>query len=362
MVLHYFLGANGGTGFQSLYEPFVAPKEQNDILILKGGPGTGKSSFMKYIGEKAEAKGLDVEYIWCSGDPESLDAIRLPGVGVIVVDGTAPHVIEPRYPTAVDRYVNLGQFHDVAACKANREQIVHSTEDYRSAYGRAYHMLGAAAEVEETIRAQMIGGLDRVRLEKRAAGIASREFARRSKKRGRTTLRFLGGITCRGNVVRFDTVAGQCARIYEIRDSYGLSDELLRLLHRAAAASGYDAVVSPDPNRPEAIRHLLVPEAGVAFITLGEGERYPGQSFRRFHLDLLVDQELRRRNRARLRFQRRVHQAMLEEGIAALQEAKKYHDLLEQLYNPAVDFAGVYDLAEREWQRICSWIKTKEED
>ena len=92
MTLHYFLGANGAAGFQSLYESFVDPAQNHDILVLKGGPGAGKSSFMKYIGKKAEEAGEDVEYIWCSGDPDSLDAVRLPRVGVIAVDGTAPHV------------------------------------------------------------------------------------------------------------------------------------------------------------------------------------------------------------------------------------------------------------------------------
>ena len=50
----------------------------------------------------------DTEYILCSGDPDSLDALLLPQLGVALVDGTAPHVVEPKYPGVVDRYVKHG--------------------------------------------------------------------------------------------------------------------------------------------------------------------------------------------------------------------------------------------------------------
>ena len=356
MTLHYFLGANGGAGFQSLYEPFVDPARNRDVLVLKGGPGAGKSSFMKYIGKKAEEAGEDVEYIWCSGDPDSLDAVRLPRVGVIAVDGTAPHVVEPQYPAAVDRYVNLGEFYDIAACKAAREEILGHTGAYKAAYGRAYQALGAAAAVEETIRTIAAAGLDRERLTRRAAGIAARELSRGAGGGGQTDFRYLGGPTHKGVVTRLDTVAALCPRVYAIQDSWGLSHELLGPLYRAALAAGHDLVACPDPNRPRALLHLLVPGLGLAFVTLRERQEFPGEVYRRFHLDQLVDKKLIRQSRARLRFHRRVWQALLEEGIAALGEAKANHDLLEAVYNPHVDFEGVYALAEREWSRVRSYL------
>ncbi len=100
MVTNFFLGANGRAGFESLYGAYTRPEDHYDILVLKGGPGVGKSTFMRYIGRQAEAAGEDVEYIWCSGDPDSLDAVRLPRVGVLAVDGTAPHGSVPERHSA----------------------------------------------------------------------------------------------------------------------------------------------------------------------------------------------------------------------------------------------------------------------
>ena len=65
---YFFLGANSREGFYSLYDSFVNVRKDDFLWLIKGGPGCGKSSFMRRIGKAAETKGLDVEYIRCSGD------------------------------------------------------------------------------------------------------------------------------------------------------------------------------------------------------------------------------------------------------------------------------------------------------
>ena len=134
----FFLGANSAEGFYSLYDQLREGERMRDLIVLKGGPGVGKSTFMRCIGNQAEEKGLQIEYIRCSGDPDSLDAVWLPQLGTAVVDGTAPHVVEPAYPAAVGRYVNLGQFYNVDRQKERRREIVASTNGYQAEYRKAY--------------------------------------------------------------------------------------------------------------------------------------------------------------------------------------------------------------------------------
>ena len=77
----FFLGANSAQGFYSLYSDFAS--RPGDMLhIIKAGPGTGKSTFMRKIGQAAEERGYEVEYIICSGDPDSLDGVYIPALGV----------------------------------------------------------------------------------------------------------------------------------------------------------------------------------------------------------------------------------------------------------------------------------------
>ena len=106
---YYFLGANSELGFYSLYDQFCS--DTNDTLhIIKGGPGTGKSTFMRRIGKAAEDRGLDVEYILCSGDPASLDGVYLPDLHIGWADGTSPHVLEPQQFGTSAIYEDLGRF------------------------------------------------------------------------------------------------------------------------------------------------------------------------------------------------------------------------------------------------------------
>lgn len=93
--IQYFLGANAPTGFYSLYDHLLPSEQARAIYILKGGPGCGKSTLMRKISTWAKADSLTVEYILCSGDPDSLDAIIFPALGVALVDGTAPQGVVP---------------------------------------------------------------------------------------------------------------------------------------------------------------------------------------------------------------------------------------------------------------------------
>ena len=93
---HFFLGANSAEGFYSLYDQLL-DAGLHDLVILKGGPGCGKSTFMHRMAGALEEHGVETVYIHCSGDPDSLDAVIFPSIRRAVVDGTAPHVLEPRY-------------------------------------------------------------------------------------------------------------------------------------------------------------------------------------------------------------------------------------------------------------------------
>ena len=86
LITRYFLGANAYSGFYSLYGGFCAG-EGDYLRVIKGGPGTGKSALMRRIGAAAERAGHDVEYILCSGDPDSLDGVYIPALGVGYADG-----------------------------------------------------------------------------------------------------------------------------------------------------------------------------------------------------------------------------------------------------------------------------------
>ena len=69
----YFACANSSRGFCNYFESNLQGLER--LYILKGGPGTGKSTLMKEIGADFYDLGYDIEFIYCSSDPSSLDGV-----------------------------------------------------------------------------------------------------------------------------------------------------------------------------------------------------------------------------------------------------------------------------------------------
>lgn len=352
-VTNFFVGANSGDGFQNLFSELIDIEQTYDLMVLKGGPGVGKNTFMREIGKEMEQTGTPVEYLWCSGDPDSLDGVVLPELRCAICDGTSPHVIEPQYPAAVDRYVDLGRFYDLGAAKAAAEEVKAHTHAYKAAYAKAYRCLKAARQVELDTVTAVHPTFNAQKALRRAEGIIAREIPKRRSEQGRTTKRFLGSVTHKGYIWRFDSVDTLCPRVYELEDSYELAGPILAKLHDAAVERGWDTIACFAPEDPDRIEHLLIPELELAFVTSRPGMEYPGTPSRRIRLDAMTDPK----GKAHLRFQHRLTVLLREDGMQALREAKENHDKLEAVYNPYVDFEGVRALAALETGRLLSYLE-----
>lgn len=348
----YFLGANSPSGFYSLYDELSDPNRMTALYILKGGPGCGKSTLMKRVARHAEAAGLDTQLILCSGDPDSLDAVLLPQKGVAIVDGTAPHVVEARCPGAVETYVDLSRFYDHESLQSVKQDLISVTAEYKGHYKQAYRCLGAAGELRRNLMESADSPELRQKLQKRAKGIIGRELKRTSSGAGQPERRFLSAVTHKGPVHLWDTVSAQATRVYELSDSHGLAHHLLSPILSAALASGHAVVACPDPMAPDRLAHLILPDLSLAFITSTADAPWPHRPDRRLRLDAMAEENLHRITRPRLRFTRKVADALTDDGIASLGLAKEAHDRLEALYNPHVDFDGVTAVADRLAEQI----------
>ena len=152
MIQRVFLGGNTCRGFFSLYGGFP-PDPGGFLHILKGGPGNGKSGFLRALGTAAEARGLDVQYVLCSGDPDSLDGVYLPELGQAWVDGTAPHAVEPRHFGADSDYEDLGRFCRKPLSPEDCARVRQLSEEYRALYREAYEKLAAAKALHDELEA-----------------------------------------------------------------------------------------------------------------------------------------------------------------------------------------------------------------
>lgn len=347
-ITRYFLGANSARGFYSLYDGFSRPEDGVFLYVLKGGPGCGKSSFMRRIGARADCEGLDVEYIHCSGDPESLDAVYIPALGVAYADGTSPHVLDPPYPAAGGAYLDLGSFYDLGALRPKLEDIMDLNRRYKDKYKESYALLASAGSVAvrplpELMTAEVDGAVRR-----RARSLMGRELGRISAAgSGRVEKRFLSAISCQGSVFLDATVYEITPRVCVLDNDLGFAQSYLDECVKAAHERGYDIIVCPDCLTPENTQAVLIPEVGLALLESGRRSRWTGEVYRHVRLDAMADARTLSRLRPAMRTAEKLRAAIITEAEKKLAGAKALHDELEVVYNPHVDFGGVYELVEK---------------
>lgn len=136
----YFLGANSANGFVGNYAGFCN-KDTDYLYVIKGTPGCGKSTFMKKLAQAAESSGMQVDRVYCSGDPGSLDAVYFPALNIGYVDGTAPHITEPSVPGIRGEYLDFTRYIDFSRLRDAEAKTIAAHKAYKSAYRKAYDHL-----------------------------------------------------------------------------------------------------------------------------------------------------------------------------------------------------------------------------
>ena len=348
MESHFFMGACSCEGFVSHYDSLF--HEVKDLTIIKGGSGCGKSTFMKAIGKAAAEKGMDVTYILCSSDPDSLDGVLIPSLSVGFVDGTAPHVLEPILCGGSANYLNFGEFYDREAMKANEDAIFAVQRKNKEEYIMVYSCFNTVKSLLECIRCKSTDPF----YEEEMAAIAECLCLSAIKPKwgkGSLSRRFITALTPKGIQVCSSTPAVLCPKVYALKDDYLLAPMVLSMVEKKALSNGYHCISCYTPLLPRALpSYLLIPELGVAFVSDSNLFRYTGDYFCTIDLNTTLSPKIQKE----LAFVGRMTADLLQVITTHLQTAKEYHDRIEALCRPFVNFDQVSEMTDRTIRRLFS--------
>ena len=338
----YFLGANTPQGFVSEYDILFTDPRVDFLLIIKGSPGCGKSTLMKTVAERAESLGHAAERIHCSSDPDSLDGVVIPDARLAIADGTAPHVLEPAICGLDGAYLDLSRFCDTKRLLADQAKLRETKRKNAACYVPAYRLLRAAGELAATLRA-----LAAPYLTKDVLSLALRQLLQAPMQTaaspGSSRRCFLCGITPNGAT----SVTPFCRTLWAIEDGCGLSGELLRRLQRIYLRAGYDTVAVCSVMEPGTLAGLLVPELDLGYVRCEPLFRLGQDAVLRLELDSVLAETAPERELEQLALLQRQQAAIVQHAASHLRQAKRYHDALEALYRPAIDFAGVSETTKK---------------
>lgn len=340
----YFLGANTPEGFRSEYGTLQRDPRIQRLLIIKGGSGCGKSTLMKALAARAEEYGWTAERILCSSDPDSLDGLVIPEAGLALVDGTAPHVVEPALCGCGANYVNLGKYYRESELRPVMAAIRAAKAANAACYGPAYGCLRAAAALSGA-RRQLLGR-DRLRaVTKEALRQLLDGTLTKAETPGTERRVYLSGVTPEGLL----TMPLGEGRVWAVQDSHGAGGGLIRTLADRWREAGEEVVLAMDPLDPDSPAGVILPGRGQGWLRVHPAFPGPRQAMLRLDLDAVLEEGLPDAVSAGMRELEAMEHRLLREAVGWLRQAKAHHDLIEELYRPAVDFAGVT----RETELLC---------
>ncbi len=330
----YFAASNSCNGFQSYYQECFDRADIDRVWAIKGGPGTGKSRFLREVARAGESAGAVCEYIYCSSDPNSLDGviIRERERTLALMDATAPHVYEPAHPGVREEIINLGTFWNADALCQRRSAIERLSGEKSDAYRRAYRYLSGAGEMVR-IQESLVKPCFYPSKIKRCAAKLLAEVTEGEEYDPRPAL--MGSIGMKGRIV-LNSYCKQAKRLILLEDCYGGASRLLEAILEICREKRLAVRISRDPICPWILDGVFLLKEGIALVTsTGEKERGAKRlSARRF-----LDPMALRRVREELVYAKRCYRAMVDGAIEALHNAESAHFALEEIYMDCMDFS-----------------------
>lgn len=345
-IRRMFPASNTSEGFYSFFDNILG-KDANRIYILKGGPGTGKSTIMNRFADKALELGYDLELLHCASDPSSIDVVVVPDLKVAILDGTAPHTIDPKLPGVVDEIINLGEYWDEDKLIKNKEKIRILMQTNSKYYIRTYKYLKAARMIYEDIVWKNEESVDQGK-----RNVYIEAFIEEilgdidySKYLGSERHLFGSAYTPDGWVEYTDSLINDLEEIYYIKGDIGTGkSEFLKRIHTEATKKGLDSEVFHSPLIPEKLETVIIKGLSIGITLSKSGEQHAKKII---DLDTYIDKSKLEIHKEDIREDKEILQKLIDISIKNLTKTKNNHDELEKCYSPNMNFEALDDIADK---------------
>lgn len=360
LIRHLFPGGNTPFGFHSYYN-YIIPIDANRIFIMKGGPGTGKSTFMKKIGEAMVKQGYNVEFHHCSSDNNSLDGIVIPELKIAFIDGTAPHIVDPKNPGCVDEIIHLGDFWNEKRMVPNKQQVISCNKEIGLNFQRAYRYLSAAKSIYDDLSSIYTEALDMTQANKAGEELLEKILGDiKTVGNGKIRKLFASAITPDGAVNYLESSVWNMKKCYAIGGEPGSGKStILQKIINAAVIKGLDIEVFYCPLAPEKPDHIVIPSLDTAITTSTEPHlcRIVKNASMTIDMNQHLNPEILTKYTDTIAYDQDMYHELFQRSVTCIKKAKTIHDELETYYVPHMDFQAVQDLWQKIFARVLSYSK-----
>lgn len=338
----YLAAANTCEGFVSYFDDLL--RDAKRILILKGGPGCGKSHFMSKIGKELRSKDYEVDFIYCASDNDSLDAIFVNGINLVIVDGTAPHVVDPKYPGVVDSILNFGQYFDENKLRQNGDKIKDIIDTKAEEYKKLYKVLESAKIKHDKIEKEYIIGMDFDKASEIASRLIKDVIKENKSGEGREINRFSGALTPQGQAIYYDELTNDIQNKYIIKGRAGSGKStLMKKVANAGISKGYEVELYHCGLDPKSIDMVIIRELSLAILD-GTAPHIVEPKGNDKVIDMFkecINKDIVNEDDGVIVSTNREYMKEINKAKDIFKNIKLLHEELEGMYSVAVDFSKV---------------------
>lgn len=351
---NFFPGGNTSKGFYSYYK--YLPCKTDQVFIIKGGPGTGKSTLMKQIGEQINEQGYDLELHWCSSDNNSLDGIVIPKLGLAFFDGTSPHMIDPVNPGAVEEIINLGEFWNSNFLRKHSGEIINTNNRIKQKFEQVYNYLKAGGIIFNDWSNYHKKALDINKANQLFNDIIEnlpRPDNLLKYKSGRHL--FASAITPAGIINYLDNITENINTRYIISGEPGCGrGDLLKKIADHYSKHNYFVLHLYSPFKPKKPEAIVIPEISRALIASNPLNQPLENRQNDIKMNMLncLKQNILKLYQQEISEGKALFTDIIKKAVTNLKQAKNYHDEIEKYYISAMDFSKTEELRKKLIQKV----------
>jgi len=328
MEKHLFAGASTHLGFIDFFEYVMPLQNAKKRYYLKGSSGSGKNTFLKkIITERENTKNL-IELFHCANDPNSLDAIAIPHLGLSVMDATYPHSHDPQIPIAVDMIIDFAQFLDEKKISIHVDTLKQLYIDKKNSRKKINSYLSALHNVYSAENSTINKHIISESVQKYSTKIIQSNDID-IKHKGTDRKLFLSAITPDGFITFVDSYFDDTQTVYGLGNSCVASGLFLCQLKDNALMYGIDTESFYNPFDPTILEHLHLPQLGIAFVSTGDFGCKKEVTSQIFPISSKTSD---------------LFKCLLDTIVNAMNESNSIHYQIESLYIEAMNFEGLNQL------------------